>query len=92
VSARRFLGHWYALIERLGLQVFDAELITGSRGQRLYWLVMVARNDMTGDINQTAGTASSYSQIGHGRRRPLQWALPCRVTSFATQLCRSLAS
>ena len=58
-----FLKHWFSLIKKLGLDVFDAELITGPRNQRLYWLVMVARNPMAGELWAKINNVSGQGRL-----------------------------
>lgn len=45
-----FLKHWSSLTCGLGLKVFESELVSGPRNQRLYWLVLVSRNRKAGEL------------------------------------------
>ncbi len=41
------LQHWLSLIRNLGTSTAEAiELVSGSGGQRLYWLVFVSRHEL----------------------------------------------
>ncbi len=46
-----FLEHWLGLIRRLDMKPSQGiELISGSRNQRLYWLVMISRNPKADEL------------------------------------------
>lgn len=45
------LQHWLELIRGLDMQLSQgAELVSGDNNQRLYWLVLVARHELAGQL------------------------------------------
>ncbi|HTT85657.1 MAG TPA: three-Cys-motif partner protein TcmP [Rhizomicrobium sp.] len=51
VVRTRFLNHWLDLIRRLDMAPSQGiELVSGTAGQRLYWLVFVSRHDLAGEF------------------------------------------
>ncbi|MGH6877426.1 MAG: three-Cys-motif partner protein TcmP [Rhizomicrobium sp.] len=51
IVRQKFLHHWLGLIRKLDMAPSDGiELVSGSRKQRLYWLVFVSRHDLAGEF------------------------------------------
>jgi three-Cys-motif partner protein len=44
----QIFDHWRTLIRGLDMQVFGVEKVLGNEGQKLYWLVFVARHELAG--------------------------------------------
>lgn len=44
------LSYWQSLVRELGFRHQRGELVTGSRGQRLYWLIFLSRSEIANDF------------------------------------------
>jgi three-Cys-motif partner protein len=65
VNTRRLLlQYWETLVKNLGIQPFsDQRTITGSRGQRLYWLMLATREPLAQTLWRSIGRADRQGEF-----------------------------
>lgn len=61
---REVFAHWQRLVANLGVfPSTEMKLITGSRGQHLYWLTLASRNDLAHDFWKVASNDSGQGRL-----------------------------
>jgi three-Cys-motif partner protein len=59
-----FVAYWVSMMERLGLPpAKHAELVSGSRNQRLYWLVFASRHPRAHEFWDKIRNVSGQSEL-----------------------------